>query len=84
MSALRWLFAPGWPRVALGVVGGAAAGAAYANWIGCLTGSCPLTSNPLTAAVMGALVGASALWPGPSAQQRREPPRSPKGDSPES
>lgn len=41
----------------LGVVVGAGLGAAYAHWVGCSTGGCPLTSNPLVAAPLGGLLG---------------------------
>jgi hypothetical protein len=49
-------------RTALGAVLGAAGGAAYAHFVGCHTGTCPLTSNVWTAGLFfgftGALVGA--------------------------
>jgi hypothetical protein len=43
---------------------GAILGAAYAHFIGCRTGTCPLTSNVWTAGLYGALVGGLAGWPG--------------------
>jgi hypothetical protein len=42
---------------------GAAAGAAYAHFVGCRTGTCPLTSNVWVAAIYGASVGAVVGWP---------------------
>jgi hypothetical protein len=42
---------------------GAAAGAAYAHFVGCRTGTCPLTSNVWVAAIYGAGVGAVVGWP---------------------
>jgi hypothetical protein len=36
---------------------GAAAGFAYYHYIGCASGTCPLTSNPWTSTAYGAAVG---------------------------
>jgi hypothetical protein len=36
---------------------GALAGFAYYYFIGCSTGTCPLTSNPYTSIIYGAVVG---------------------------
>jgi len=51
-------------RIGLGIVLGAALGYAYYRFVGCATGSCPITRNPwssaLYGAVMGGLVGSSA------------------------
>ncbi len=46
---------------------GAAAGAAYAHFIGCRTGTCPITSNVWVSAVYGATVGGLVGWPARSA-----------------
>ncbi|MGC3998235.1 MAG: DUF6132 family protein [Anaeromyxobacter sp.] len=65
-------------RTLLAALIGALAGAAYAHFVGCRTGTCPITSSVWTAAlyfgVTGALVGA----PGPS---RRSVPAE-RGDPP--
>jgi outer membrane lipoprotein SlyB len=50
-------------RTALVAFVGAAAGGAYAYFIGCKTGTCPLTSSVWTASVYGALVGGVLGWP---------------------
>ena len=43
-----------WLKPVLFVVGGALAGLAYYHFVGCSTGSCPLTSNPwITMSYMG-------------------------------
>ena len=52
-------------RIALGVALGVAGGAAYAHFIGCGTGSCPLTASIWRTATFGAVVGAIAAWPPP-------------------
>ena len=40
-----------------GLVVGAVGGYAYYYFIGCATGTCPLTSNPYISVVFGALIG---------------------------
>jgi hypothetical protein len=60
----------GWRRLwrshlrtfAAGAVG-AAAGALYAHFVGCRTGTCPITSSAWTAGAYGLVVGAIAGWP---------------------
>jgi hypothetical protein len=47
---------------ATAVLGGAAA-AAYAHFVGCRTGTCPLTSNVWVASLYGGAVGAIVGWP---------------------
>jgi hypothetical protein len=39
------------------VLAGAALGYAYYTFVGCRTGTCPITSNPLISAAYGALMG---------------------------
>jgi len=36
---------------------GALAGYAYYAWVGCVTGSCPITGNPWSSTAYGALIG---------------------------
>lgn len=43
----------------LGVTLGAGLGAAYAHFVGCSTGGCILTQNPVIASALGALLGYS-------------------------
>jgi Family of unknown function (DUF6132) len=50
-------------RTALAAALGAGLGAAYAYFVGCRTGTCPLTSSVWTAALYGGIVGALAGWP---------------------
>jgi hypothetical protein len=63
VRALRQFWASGPARIILGGAAGAGGGAAYAHYVGCLTGSCPITSNPLTAALFGAIFGAALFAP---------------------
>jgi hypothetical protein len=43
--------------VAVGIAIGAVAGYAYYYWIGCSSGSCPITSRPLNSTLYGAMMG---------------------------
>ncbi len=44
-------------RVLIGVVVGGGLGFVYYKFVGCSTGSCPLTSNPFVSTIYGAVVG---------------------------
>jgi len=50
-------------RAALAATFGAIVGGLYAHFIGCKTGTCPITSSIWSASLYGALVGALAGWP---------------------
>ena len=45
-------------RIILGIVIGALLGFGYYKFVGCSTGSCPITSNPLISTLYGAVMGA--------------------------
>lgn len=45
-------------RLLVGLVLGGAVGFAWYKLVGCATGACPLTSNPITSTLYGAAVGA--------------------------
>ena len=45
-------------RLIIGAVVGGALGFAYYKFVGCSTGTCPLTSHPVTSTVYGMVVGA--------------------------
>jgi hypothetical protein len=45
-------------RIILGVVLGGAAGFAYYKFVGCSSGTCPLTSNPFISTLYGSVLGA--------------------------
>lgn len=47
---------PTW-KEAVWVLGGGAAGFAYYYFIGCVSGTCPITSNPYISTGYGAVVG---------------------------
>jgi hypothetical protein len=42
----------------IGIATGAIAGYAYYHFVGCASGTCPITSHPLNSTAYGALVGA--------------------------
>ncbi len=45
-------------KLAFGIVVGAALGFAYYKFVGCATGTCPITSNPFVSTIYGAIMGA--------------------------
>ena len=47
-------------RLLIGIVLGAAAGFAYYRFVGCSSGTCPITSNPVISTIYGAVMGALA------------------------
>ncbi len=51
-----------WMKRGLFTVAGAVAGFAYYYFIGCASGSCPITSNPYISTAYGALVGIVGGW----------------------
>jgi len=46
-----------WIRPALFTLGGVFAGLGYYYFVGCSTGSCPITSNPVSSMVYMGLIG---------------------------
>jgi hypothetical protein len=50
-------------RIALGVVLGGAAGFAWYYFVGCRTGSCPITGNPYISSVYGSVIGLLIAFP---------------------
>jgi len=44
-------------KMLLGVVLGGLAGYAYYRFVGCSSGSCPITSNPYISTIYGAFMG---------------------------
>jgi hypothetical protein len=45
-------------RILIGAVVGGGLGFAYYKFIGCSTGTCPLTSNPFISTIYGMVLGA--------------------------
>ena len=41
----------------LGILAGAAGGYLYYHFIGCMSGSCPITSQPVNSTLYGAMMG---------------------------
>ena len=48
--------------LSLAILTGAALGFSYYYFIGCRTGSCPITSNPYISTVYGAIIGLLIAW----------------------
>lgn len=58
-----------------GGVLGAAAGWLYWKYVGCATGTCPITARPVSSSLYGALIGvllASSVVPPPSSRQQKQ------------
>jgi hypothetical protein len=47
----------------LPIIGGALLGYAYYYFIGCSTGSCPISSNPFISTIYGAAIGTVLSFP---------------------
>jgi hypothetical protein len=45
-------------RIGIGVIVGGGLGFAYYKFVGCSSGTCPLTSNPFISTLYGMVVGA--------------------------
>lgn len=45
-------------KYVIGAIVGAAGGFAYYYFIGCKTGACPITSNPVISSIWGGVIGA--------------------------
>lgn len=51
-----------WLKRSLVIALGALGGYAYYHFIGCVNGSCPITSNPYISTAYGAVIGGLAGW----------------------
>jgi len=49
-------------RIAIGAAVGGLAGLSYQHFIGCRTGTCPITSNAWISTLYGALMGVIVSW----------------------
>ena len=57
MDNLKTLFNNMFVRIILGILIGGASGFLYYYLIGCRSGTCPITSNPLSSILFGAIFG---------------------------
>jgi phage shock protein E len=53
-----------WLKRSLLIVGGGTAGFAYYYYVGCVSGTCPITSNPYISTAYGMMMGAVLGWGG--------------------
>ena len=51
-----------WAERSLAVLLGGAAGYGLYRFIGCRTGTCPITSNPWLSTIYGAVMGGLMFW----------------------
>jgi hypothetical protein len=49
-------------RLIIGIALGGTAGYLYYRFIGCSTGTCPITSNPYMSIIYGMFLGALIAW----------------------
>ncbi|MCS6988409.1 MAG: DUF6132 family protein [Chloroherpetonaceae bacterium] len=60
-----------WLKLIAFVALGAAGGVAYYHFIGCVSGACPIASNPFASVAWGALMGATLGWESKKQNQRK-------------
>lgn len=52
-----------WAKTGLATLAGGALGYAYYHFIGCVTGTCPITANPIASTAYGMIVGLLVTLP---------------------
>ncbi len=57
MERIKTIFNKMVLRIIIGIIIGGAAGFLYYKLVGCRSGSCPITSNPLSSIIFGAIFG---------------------------
>jgi uncharacterized membrane protein YeaQ/YmgE (transglycosylase-associated protein family) len=57
MEKIKTIFSNMILRIIIGIVIGAIAGFLYYRLVGCRTGACPITANPLSSIIFGAIFG---------------------------
>ncbi len=65
----KWLNKSILRRISLGVILGGVIGFAYYYFIGCKSGTCAITSNPVNSILYGVLLG--ALWTFPTNKKKK-------------
>ncbi len=61
-----------WFKLGISVILGSIAGYAYYYFIGCKSGTCAITSNPLISTGYGALIGGIWSFPNRSKKSKKE------------
>ena len=59
----NWINKRNLTKLSLGVIFGGAIGFAYYYFIGCKSGTCMITSNPLNSTLYGVMLGALLTFP---------------------
>ena len=65
----KWLNKSNLRRISLGVILGGVIGFAYYYFIGCKSGTCAITSNPVNSILYGVLLG--TLWTFPTNKKKK-------------
>jgi|TARA_B100001105_G_C22227374_1_gene372432 hypothetical protein len=60
---IKLLFSKTIVRIFSGVILGSSLGYAYYYFIGCNSGTCPITSNPMNSMAYGSLMAITLFWP---------------------
>jgi len=63
LNKIRQIFSKTIMRLSFGVVLGSSLGYAYYYFIGCNSGTCPITSNPVNSTAYGTMMGLVIFWP---------------------
>jgi len=70
MKKYNWLNKTFFKNISLGVILGGAIGFAYYYFIGCKSGTCAITSNPVNSTLYGVLLG--TLWIFPTKKRNKK------------
>ncbi len=63
-------------KIVLPILGGMVLGYSYYYFIGCSSGSCPITSNPYISTVYGGLAGALIAFPKKKKEEQKSESKS--------
>lgn len=69
MTQNKWFNKIFLKKISLGVILGGAVGFAYYYFIGCKSGTCAITSNPVNSTMYGVLLG--VLWTFPTKKKEK-------------
>ena len=59
-------------KTLLGIVAGAVIGFSYYHFVGCKSGTCPITSSPYISTIYGAVVGMLFVFPSKKKKNKQD------------